>query len=350
VTDGSCGFAGEVFYTGDALALATLAIGDVSGDGRADVIAAGNGTVRVWRTLPDAGLDAPEDTAFLGTAAAVAVGQFGGDGAEDVVVVTGSPQNSTQLLVNLGNGSFDSAIPGPGRPFVQGAVSGDFDQDGRDDLLLATDNLQNGELYLLLNRSGPSPFSGQYLIDATGRRAGLASQDLDGDGVLDAVATDPLVGKLNLYRGSPDGGFSLVGSADAGLGPAAVALGNVNGDAGVDAVVTLPGSHALSLVEGTDAGPLGALSEVATGGRPVGLALGDWSRDGFPDVVSAETGPDALAGYTVDPTTGQLALAGALVPSQSPRAVALADLDQDGVPDIVALLDGGVAVYRAVCP
>jgi hypothetical protein len=288
--------------------------------------------------------------AFVGTAAAVAVGQFGGDANKDVVVVTTSPQNNTQLFVGLGGGTLNFPVSGPGTSFVQASVSGDFDGDGRDDLLLATDNLQNGQIFLLLNRaSGITPFSGQYVVDATGRRAGLASMDLNGDGVLDAVATDPMLGKLLLYQGAPDGGFSLVASADAGLGPIAVALGNVTGDAGADAVVTLPNSHALGLVEGTDAGPLGALSETSTGGQPVGLALGDWSRDGLQDVVTAETGPDALAGYTLDPSTGQLALAGTLTPSQSPRAVVLADLDQDGVPDIVALLSGGVGVYRAVC-
>jgi len=95
----------------------------------------------------------------------IAVGDFNGDGIQDLATAN---QNDNNVTVLLGNGSGGFA-PAAGSPFSAGSfpvsvVVGDFNGDGIQDLATANQSSSNNVTILLGNGSGgysaapPTPF------------------------------------------------------------------------------------------------------------------------------------------------------------------------------------------------
>ena len=94
---------------------ASVAVGDFNGDGRPDLVVAGNGGesggVAVLLGDGDGTFQSPLGYAAGKTPEAAALGDFNGDGRLDVVVATAwSENNSFNLLLNVGNSSFTLSL------------------------------------------------------------------------------------------------------------------------------------------------------------------------------------------------------------------------------------------------
>lgn len=199
-TDIHAGLTG-VFYSSVALA-------DFDHDGRIDILLSGttngfiNGAVtQVWRNLGGgafARLDAGLPGVFQG---AVAWGDFDNDGRPDILLTGHSGTGPvTQIWRNRGDGTFaitDSGLPGVSQG---GAATGDFDNDGRLDVLLGGVDEGGALICEVWRNRGDGTFD-QFEADLPGVRAGaLAWADFNNDGRLDILLTgfdandDPVTG------------------------------------------------------------------------------------------------------------------------------------------------------------
>jgi hypothetical protein len=152
--DGRGGFrpaSGSPFATAGQAYFATL--GDVNGDGRPDIVAAHGDDGRVTVLLGDGrgGFQpAPGSPVDLGSRAwAVAVADVNRDGKPDLIAATGE---SVRVLLGDGRGSF---TPAPGSPFPAGKGSwrlavADFNGDGKPDV--AATGVEGGTVTILLGR------------------------------------------------------------------------------------------------------------------------------------------------------------------------------------------------------
>jgi hypothetical protein len=178
---------------------AAIASGDFTGEGNADVIVAGN-SVAVFRGGGDGSLDAPLYHSANGTThTAVATADFNADGKLDAVVTDG---DTGTVSLMLGNGDGTLSYTGA---FATGispsAVTvGDFNRDGRPDVAVA--NRLSGTVSVLLN-DGVWPVEpnliGDYNLDQNVDAADYvmwrkmqgstvtpwSGADGDGDGVVD---------------------------------------------------------------------------------------------------------------------------------------------------------------------
>ena len=207
------------------------AAADLDGDGRADVVSLGlpgNNSDR-WMST---------GTGFVGSqfgerGDAVATGDFDGDERAEVFLKNHAGSYvATVRMVDGGVVLGQQALTGPG---AGGITSGDFTNDGRTDVCVASPGS---------NTLGILPGLGDGNFQATlsfpwRAASGLASLDVDGDRFLDVVAGS---GGVQVLRGNGDGTFRINEVYETALGNvAAFAVGDFNGDMKPDVALTANG-------------------------------------------------------------------------------------------------------------
>jgi hypothetical protein len=145
---------------------------------------------------------------------AVAAGDFNRDGKLDGLVLSSSTGISLIPLIGAGDGTFKAGThyPLPNNSRVQNLTVGDFNHDGKLDVLL----LENGALYLIPGH-GDGTFAAQRRLFA--KFGPFTVTDLNGDGipdlvevVMDPTSTTPLPLQLAIYLGQSTGGFVAAGT------------------------------------------------------------------------------------------------------------------------------------------
>jgi VCBS repeat protein len=268
--------------------------GDFNGDGRLDLALAtskvevllgnGNGTFTQSAELT---LASPVRGAFV-------VGDFNNDGYQDLVVVGNGflQPNPIYLFLGRGDGTFQTPKQFWSSSSIPFAIaSGDFNHDGRLDLVVMLGG--TGIAVLLGNGDGTFQSPVSYSTDLPPN--GLAVADVNGDGILDILATGDL---LDVFLGKGDGTFAQRIDYPAGNFPGSVTTGDFNGDGILDVAVAAEGSGAMGNLEimlGTGGGKFAAPVEVASPGADFfPLTAGDLNQDGTTDLVTAGAGGGSL--------------------------------------------------------
>jgi hypothetical protein len=215
-----------VYGSGAPLAL-TLVTGDFNGDGKLDVavmnqdqppsvgILLGNGD----GTLQPAVLT--NTSAGVTSNYSIAAGDFNGDGKTDVALVSISTDQSTGLIaIYLSNG--DGTLTQEGTSFSSGGTArsggfgmslavADVNNDGKLDVVVANScqilnsNCSAGTLSVFIGNGDGTFQSGPSQTVPDGNFYSLFLADINGDGILDAIATN-LTG-VAVFPGKADGSF-----------------------------------------------------------------------------------------------------------------------------------------------
>ncbi|MEO5767275.1 MAG: VCBS repeat-containing protein [Polyangia bacterium] len=283
------------------------------------------------------------------TPASVAAGELSGDGKADLAVAA-SEIGSVDVLTNTGTGTFGESVTYSVGIHPSAVAVGDLNGDGKMDIAVANSGQTNtglgagaGDVAVLLNAGGGNFVAANYL--AGSNPAAIAIADLNGDGKGDLAVANPAGGATVLLNAG-DGTFGAPAKYAAGSTPYSVAIGDLNGDGKPDIALassTSGGGVAVLLNLGT--GKFGAAIVYASGTFPRGIAIGDLNGDGFPDIATAYSLPDCNGvSVLVNKGTGTF---GAPIPyplAGSPSSLALADLNGDGKADLVVVSDEQVSV------
>jgi len=212
----------------------------------------------------------------------VLTGDFNNDGKQDLVVLQNGffTPNPVFVLLGNGDGTFQPAKQFGGSNLVaEGIAAGDFNRDGKLDLVVAVN--PNGIGVMLGNGDGTFQNPVMYATDDLPNALTVA--DLNGDGIPDIIAT---ADKVDVFLGKGDGTFAPAVTYSAGAFPSAVATGDFNADGKIDvAVATMASVSALSILLGNGDGTLKPPVLIAAGGIPHFLTVGDLNGDGIADVV-----------------------------------------------------------------
>ena len=225
----------------------TVALGDINGDGRLDLVTGNNAQMN--KLYLNTGTDTPfnQDTVITITAdfdktRSLVIGDVDGDG--DLDVVAGNNGQINKLYLNDGEGDpFDTATGiaiGVDADNTYAIVLGDLDGDGDLDVVVGNSG-QTNKLYI--NDGEGNPFDtciGMEIgTDADDTRA-LALGDLNNDGKLDlVVGNSGQINKLYLNDGEGDPFDTIVGTeigmnTDGTHQTRTIALGDLNGDGLLD--------------------------------------------------------------------------------------------------------------------
>jgi hypothetical protein len=220
--DGRGGFGPpSPFSIGVAVGLNT--VGDFDGDGRSDLALLGSsgGPVYILRGGPN-GFAAPATLSLDGAATAMSSGDFNGDGRSDLAFAEIGPAGGYNLSVFLatGSGAFGAAMRTEGILRAQSIGAGDFDKDGRDDLIAGNNSDSDVVTLFLSDDSGHLAKAAAY---RGVRYASVEVGDFNGDGKPDAAlrsltdqsltilfgACSPSISSLSTTTGPSVGGQTL---------------------------------------------------------------------------------------------------------------------------------------------
>jgi Bacterial Ig-like domain (group 3)/FG-GAP-like repeat/FG-GAP repeat len=335
----------------------SVAVADVNGDGKPDLLVAnqcadnscdgsvgmllgnGDGTFRPAVTYSSGGL----------YGLSVAVADVNGDGKPDLLVANGcassklcGTKGAVAVLLGNGDGTFQAAIEYlSGGAYPYSLKIADLNGDGKLDVVAA--NSDSGNVGVLLgNGNGTFQKAVTYSSGETIRVVQITSvavADVNGDGHPDLLLTTQNAGadgnnggEVALLLGNGDGTFQgAVNYPSGGYQLFGVAVGDVNGDGRPD--VLLANS---CIVNNTDCGPPAKVRGV------VGVLL---NNVGAPPTATTLV-PSANPGYK-----NQVVTYTATVTSQSGGALKGTVLFQDGAAPIATVtLAGNQAAYSTTYP
>jgi FG-GAP-like repeat len=297
-----------------------FAVGDFTGNGKLDLAVADYGcpldcnsspsnTVTVLLGNGD-GTFLPGSSLTVGNGpAGVAVADFNGDGKLDLAV-TNLNDNTVSVLLGNGDGTFQTpqTFSDPGIPHPYFVAVGDFNGDGKPDLVISNE-LDAPTVSVLLGK-GDGTFQPAQDFAVDNDPVFVAVSALSGNGGLDlAVAnlhtlnisvllgTAGSLSTLTLNPSTVTGGTSATGTVTlSGSAPSAGAVVNLSssntGVATVPASVTVPGGNTSATFPVTT-GPVGTVIPVTISG----------SYNGNTQSATLTVNPSTLASLTLNPSS-----------------------------------------------
>jgi hypothetical protein len=233
-----------------------LAVGDFNCDGALDLavtipnLNGGNGTVAIFLGKGDGSFQAAQSYAVGPLPQAPAVADFNGDGHLDLAVPNqGYPAKGVSVLLGNGDGTFQAAQNYATNSTLYSLAVGDFNADGRPDLVL----VGPAGAAIWLGQGDGTFQAGQFLGVGAGP---VAVADFNQDAKSDLAVIDsgsaPYHGVLSVLLGKGDGAFLTAPSYPVGKGYCGpLAVGDFNGDGIADLAVAEGGGTVL--YDGTDA-------------------------------------------------------------------------------------------------
>ncbi|EEF63146.1 FG-GAP repeat domain-containing protein [Pedosphaera parvula] len=300
-------------YSGlPGLSNGSIAWGDFDNDGKLDILLTGKADQnsdapisQVWKNVEE-GLFANINAGLPGVAyGSVAWGDFDNDGKLDILLTGKTNQNLnsaiTQIWRNVGDGTFTNINAGlPGVAY--GSVAwGDYDNDGKLDILLTGLDTSGNAICQIWRNLGNGTFTninagmpGVYL-------SSVAWGDFDNDGNLDILVTGLLDSGFpvsRIWQNLGGGIFLQIDAGFAGVDQGAVAWGDFDNDGRLDVLLTgidETGNAVSGIWWNAGSGTFYDINAGLPGVWQSSVAWGDFDNDGGLDIL--------LMGYTNNPVS-----------------------------------------------
>jgi hypothetical protein len=319
-----------------------LAMSDLNGDGKADLVTANSTTSAVSVLLGNGnGTFQARQTYACGTKpSAVAIVDVNADGKADLIVANANSNNISILLGN-GNGTFQIQQTLATGTSPRSIAVADVNGDGRPDLLVG--NYSANVSVLLGNGNGT--FQTQT-ASAGSQLLSVAAADFNGDGKPDLVVTNYGSNTVSVLLGNGNGTFQTAKTFPVGNFPRSLAVADVNGDGKLDLAIANEFSTAVSVLLGNGDGTFQNQQTFGVGTSPFFVALSDVNGDGRPDVICANyrgAGVSVLLGNG----NGSFQSQQSFVTGIQPSSLVTSDVNGDGRLDVAVIssaLTGSVSV------
>jgi hypothetical protein len=328
--------------------LYSMALGELDGDGKLDIVTTNQDTssVRVLLGQGDGRFVTRSDYSAGTYIYRIALGDLNGDGVLDIVAPANSP-STVSVLMGKGDGGFSAGVELAAEQRAQTVALGDLDGDGQLDIVVANSDADTVSEFL---GNGDGTFlARQDFVSGKGPNR-VAVADVNGDGKLDVITVNASAMTVSVLLGEGNGTLTAKRDFPTGsthdYGRTAVAVGDVNGDHKLDLVVGNELDDGVSVLLGMGDGTFAAPVSLPTRKSPLAVALGDLNADGKLDLVVGDTSSvlstrfgegDGSFSERVDyPTVGVA------------NEVVLGDVDGDGKLDIALLVSGSDVVKSFV--
>ena len=331
-----------------------LKVGDFDGDGNSDLVTTNTGTIndtgaRVSVLLGDDAGDFSIGSDFKfetpNTIPSVRVGDFNGDGKDDLVTAS----DDISVLLASGNGNFDLTenieVESSSYPSI---AIGDFNGDGKDDLVWWNSSSSevsvkfadgNGGFSATENFNVGFPLSNKQIVG-----------DFNNDGKDDIAVVDNStvngIGTISLILADDNGGLGTAQNFDVEGLLRSLVVGDFNGDGNSDLAGNIYDSNKVSVLLGNGNGGFSAGQSFTVGNTNLlSIKVGDFDGDGKDDLATTNeliNSISVLSGYDNGSfsTTQNFAVSDDSFDNLDFLTVAVADFNNDGKDDLATTIRG----------
>jgi hypothetical protein len=288
----------------------SIAIGDLNGDGKLDLVLPTlgyriGGQVSVLLGNGDGTFQSHQDYLVGTMPVFVAIGDVNGDGKPDLVVTnhgqTNGAQSSVSVLLGNGDGTFQPQVKYSSGKNPHSAAIGDFNGDGKQDLVVANQSSDTVSV-VMGNGDGTFQFSADCATGDTPESVILGDFNRDGKVDLAVANCGPAcgsgVGSVSVLLGNGDGTFQTHVDYPTEAAAFSVAEGDFNGDGKADLVTansSYPNYSTVNVFLGRGDGTFRNYASYSTALDPSSVAGGDVNNDGAPDLVTANFGDSTVS-------------------------------------------------------
>lgn len=327
----------------DANALAT---GDLNGDGLTDIAFLGdNGAVYFLAQQPDHTFAEPVKISYSGTPKAVQIVDVNGDGKNDLLLVDFDSATPYRFRLQIAGGQLGPEIffkSPPIRSFTIDTLAGDATN-----YLVSIDAATGRAAVSQFTRKpgevlAGALYGGQFQIlplnktDAASR--GVLWADVDGDGRADLVVAEPETGQLSVYLQQADGTLAPPKKFPSLAGVSQIAVSDWNGDGQPEIFLLSGDENAIGMTSFDKAGHLPFPTLIPLDGKPLAMAVGVLKPGAKPvlAVIVDNDGVRSLVVRSADGKSKSQKLSDSF--KSNPATLAIQDANQDGLPDLIALI------------
>ncbi|MGH9150695.1 MAG: S8 family serine peptidase, partial [Acidimicrobiales bacterium] len=274
-----------------------LDVGDIDPGGPLELVAATPSGIQVGRRAAGGWTFAVASADTLVTD--ITVGDVSGDGLSDIVAARCDATFGCGISVyrQLAGSAFaKTALQGEPADIVRGVAAGDVTGDGRGDAIVTS----TAGRVLVFPQDGAGALGSPRFTPAGTPAGPVEVADLNRDGRLDVVALHPRGDQASVFLQTPDGNLGTpqpraVRQAAGDHHPRSLALGDIDGDLGTDLVVMHPDGILSIVLQGPDTG----LALWARATAPLDEATGVTRTGPYQLAFRAALEPASVTGATV---------------------------------------------------
>jgi hypothetical protein len=323
-----------------------LAVGDLNGDGLNDIALLGdNGAVFFLAQQPDHTLAEPVKIPYSGTPKAIQMADINGDGKNDLVFVDFDSMTPFRVRLQIAGGQLGPEIyfkTQPVRSFWLDTLAGGT-TNFLVDIVQATGRAEVSQF----SRKPAEPLTGNFrqgqmqilpLNKSDAAARGVVWADVDGDGRADLIVAEPESGQLSVYLQQADGTLASPKKFPSLAGVSQIAVSDWNGDGHPEIFLLSHDENAVAITQFDKNGRLPFPTPLPLDGKPLALAVGALKPGAKPTlaILVDKDGVRSLVTRTADGKTATQKLSASF--TSSPTTLAIQDVNQDGLADLVVLI------------
>jgi hypothetical protein len=292
--DGLGGFRAAAF-TDAGYGANQIVAGDFDEDGKLDVAVTSfyADSVGFLKGNGDGTFQAPSFVPISNAGMTLAAADFNGDGHLDLVVAEGVFNSSGAIAILLGNGdgTFRNAIEQSLAALPTGLFVADFNGDGKLDVAISNQTLNPGQDTIsIFFGNGDGTLMPPVSFPTGPQPQGLVGGDFNGDGKLDLIVADAGASNVSLLFGDGTGNFSAPTLIAVGATPVSVAAADFNADGKLDFATSNGTAYNASVLMGLGSGAFQSPAIYPTGPNATFILADDLIGSGSVDLAVANSG------------------------------------------------------------